>query len=115
MQNLMDTHYLMNNISIPKKVINLYTSYTLYPWSRYLNTDFTLDNCLFGYVKLTKNADPDRYKFSGYGIRFDSRSEFSLSDGSVGKNVIFFGADMRLYMYIDNKKKDILILGKGPT
>ena len=47
-----------NDISIPKKVINLYISYTLVPLQlRNLNTDFTLDNCLFGSVKLTKNAD----------------------------------------------------------
>ena len=25
--------------------------------------DFTLDNCLFGAVKLTKNADPDKYEY----------------------------------------------------
>ena len=53
-----------NNISIPEKVINLYISYTISPWLRYLNTDFTLNNCLFGSVKLTNNADPDKYKYS---------------------------------------------------
>ena len=37
-----------NNISIPKKVINLYISYTLNPQLTNLNTDFTLDNYLFG-------------------------------------------------------------------
>ena len=42
-------------------------------------------------------------------------SEFSFSDGSVGKNVIIFGVDMTSALYIDNKKKDIKILGKGPT
>ena len=33
----------------------------------------------------------------------------------MGKNVIIFGADMSLSVYIDNKGKDILILGEGPT
>ena len=42
-----------------------------------LNTDFTLNNCLFGSVKLTKNAEPDKFGYSGYGIGFDSHSEFS--------------------------------------
>ena len=28
------------------------------------NTDFTLVNCLFGSVKLTKNADLDKYKIA---------------------------------------------------
>ena len=32
-----------------------------------------------------------------------------------GKNVIIFGADMSLSMYIDNKNKDVFILGEGPT
>ena len=40
---------------------------------------------LIGSVKLTKNADLDKYKYSGYGIGFESRSEFSFTDGSVGK------------------------------
>ena len=103
------------NISIPKKVINLYISYTLNPWLRNLNIDFTLKNCLFGSVKLTKNADPDKYKYSGYEIGFDSRSEFSFTDGSVGKNVIIFGADISSSVQIDNENKDTLILGEGPT
>ena len=63
----------------------------------------------------TKIADPDECKFSGYGVGFDSRSEFLLSDGSMGKNVIIFGADMNSSVHIDNKGKDILILGEGPT
>ena len=104
-----------NNISIPKKVINLYISYMLNPWLRNLNTDFTLNNCLFGSVKLTKNADLDKYKYSGYGKGFDSHSECSFTDGSVGRDVIIFGADMSSSVRIDNKNKDILILGEGPT
>ena len=82
-----------NNIFIPKKVINLYISYILGPQLRNLNTYFTLCNCLFGSGSLTKNVDLDKYKNSGYGIGFDSDSEFSLSDDSVGKNVNIFGAD----------------------
>ena len=109
-------HYLIkNNISIPKKVINLYISYTLGSQLRNLNTDFTLGNCLFGSIKLTKNADLDKYKYTGYGIGFDSCSEFLFTDGSYGKSVIIFGADMSSSVHVDNKEKDILILGEGPT
>ena len=43
------------------------------------------------------------------------RSKFLLPDAGVGKNVITFGVNMCSSMYIDNNKKDILILGKGPT
>ena len=45
----------------------------------------------------------------------DSRSEFSLHVGRVGRNVIIFGVDIGSSVHIDNKKKDILILGIGPT
>ena len=47
----------------PNNVVNLFIVYQLDRWSRDLNTDFTLKNCSFGAVKLTKNADPDRYKY----------------------------------------------------
>ena len=42
-------------------------------------------------------------------------SEFSLPDASMGKNVIIFGVDMSSSVHIDNKKKDILIVGFGPA
>ena len=35
--------------------------------------------------------------------------------GSMDKNIIIFGVDMTSSVHLDNKKKDILILGKGPT
>ena len=108
-------HCLISNIYISKSVINLNISYTLTPWLRNLNTDFTLNNCLFGSAKLNKNADPDKYKYSCYSIRFDLLSEFLFTDGSMGKNVIILGAYMGLSVHIDNKEKDILILGEGPT
>ena len=69
-------HCLINNsISVPKKVINLYVSYILNPWLRDLNTTLTLNDCLFEFVKLTKNANLDKYKYSCYDVEFDSRSE----------------------------------------
>ena len=45
---------------------------------------------------------------------FDSRSEYSLPDGSMGKNVIIVGAYMSSSLHFDNKGKDILILGEEP-
>ena len=36
----------------------------------------TLENCLFGSVKSTKNTDIDKYGYSGYGIGFDRRGIF---------------------------------------
>ena len=70
---------------------------------------------MFGGVKLTKNAAPGKYSYSGYGIGFETRGQYSLPDGSIGKYVIIFEVDMSSSVHIDNKGKDILILGKGPT
>ena len=50
-----------------------------------------------------------------YSIGFDSHLEFLYTDGSYGKNVIIFGADVSSTVHVDNKGKDILILGEGPT
>ena len=71
-----------------------------------------LGNCLFGSVKLTKNDDLDKYKYSSHDIGLDSCSELSLPDGSMGKNVIIFGADMSSSLHTHNKGKDILLLGE---
>ena len=60
-----------------------------------------------GSVKLTKNANPDKYKYIGYGIGFDSHSEFSFADGSMEQNVIMFGAVLSSSVHIDNENKDI--------
>ena len=48
-------------------------------------------------------------------MRFYSRSDFLFTVGSYGKNVIIFGVDVNSSVDVDNKGKDILILGEGPT
>ena len=68
---------------------------------------------MFESAKLTKNADPNKYKYIGYGMGFDSCSEFLLTDGSYGKKFVIFEADKSSSMHVDNKGKDILILGEG--
>ena len=79
------------------------------------NNDPTLKNCLFCAVTLTKNADIDKYGHSGYGIGFDRRSSFSFPGGEFGQNILILGVNMSSSAHIDNKEKDILVLGKGPT
>ena len=64
----------------------------------------TLGNCLFGAVSLTKNADIDEHKYSGYGIGFDRLGEFSFVNG-LGKNCIIFGADLSSSSPDVNNKK----------
>ena len=69
---------------------------------------------MFGAVKLTKQVDVDQYKYSGYGVGFDRKRSYSIGD-DVGRNGITFEADVSSSSLIDNNKKHILILGKGPT
>ena len=86
------------------KVVNIYIVYELGASSSH-NNDPTLRNCLFGAVTLTKNADFDKYGYSGYGIRFDRRSSFSFPSGRFGQNVLLFGTDVSFSAHINNKKK----------
>ena len=67
-------------VFIPAKKYIKYFSDTIRieSWKANGMSDFTLDNCVFGSVKLTKNADPDKYKYSGYGIEFNFVQNFCL-------------------------------------
>ena len=96
------------------KVVNIYIVYELGASSSH-NNDPTLKNCLFGAVTLTKNADIDKYGYSGYGTGFDRKSSFSFRSSGFGQNEIIFAVDMSSSAHIDDKKNYILILGKEPT
>ena len=69
--------------------------YIVYEIERSVNISSypTLENCLFGVVKLTKYVDVDLYKYSGYGIGFDRKGFYSIGD-EIGRNAIIFGVDM---------------------
>ena len=103
-----------DHIFTHKKVVNIYIVYELVASSSH-DSDPTIKNCLSGAVTLTKNADIEKCKYSGYGIGFDRRSSFSFPSGGFGQNVLTFGADMSASFHIGSKKKDILLLGRGPT
>ena len=86
------------------KIVNIYIVYE-FNASGSNNSDPTLKNCLFGAVALTKNADIDKYGYSGYRTGFNRRSSFSFPGGGFGQNVLIFGADMSSPAHIDNKRK----------
>ena len=85
----------------------MYIVYESNLWNYVSSSDPTLRNSLFGAVKLVKNADIDKYKYSGYGIGFDIKGTFSVPTSGFGKNVIIFGADMSSSVHVDKKKKKI--------
>ena len=96
------------------KVVNIYIVYEIRE-SINISYYLTLENCFFGADTLTKNADIDKYKYSAYEIGFDRHGGFSSRGIGLGSNLIIFGEDMSSSTKIDNRKNDILILGKGPT
>ena len=97
-----------------KTIVNIYIVYeTLASSSN--NSNSILKNSLFGAFELTKNDDIDKYQYSGYKIGFNRRGSSSFPGGGLGQNVIIFGVNMSSSVHIDNKKKDISILGRGPT
>ena len=67
---------------------------------------------MFGAVKLTKNADPDKYSYSGHGIGFDSSLFSSYPGYDWTKTVVIF--DNISSAHTDNKKKCILVLVESP-
>ena len=85
-------------------MVNLFIVYQLGTWSQELNADFTIKDCLFESVKIIKNADTDKYSYSGYGIGFDSGSLFSVQNFDWGKNVVIFGVDMNELIFIIKEK-----------
>ena len=96
-----------------RKIVNIYIVYEISNSSNNNNNYRTLKNCSF--VSLTKNVYMDKCKFSEYGIRFDGHGSYSHPSGWTGRNLIILEVDMNSSTKIDNKKKDILILGMDPT
>ena len=83
------------------KIVNIYVVYQI--TNNYNDSNYpTVENCLFGSVKLTKNTNIDKYGYSGYGIGFDRRASFSIGN-DLGRNVIIFGVVMSLSLLIGNK------------
>ena len=75
-----------------RKIVSMYIIYEINK-NDSASSDPTLENCLFSAVSLTKNANIDKYKYSGYGIGFDWHGSYSHPSGGTGKNVMIFGID----------------------
>ena len=87
-------------------VINIYIAYKIE--SIFRVSDYTVQNALFGGVKITKNAtDTSKHKYEGYGICFDEGGTFSKENISNGRNVIIFGVHENSLVHTNNKANDI--------
>ena len=108
-------------INVSNNVINIYCVYKLDLIDFSKNNKFTIQNALFGAIKITKNANTSKYKYKGYGNCFDKSEEFTQvrKEGNFNhitsaRNVIILIADMSSDMskHANNKANNIYVMGK---
>ena len=93
-------------------IVNIYIVYLIDPISNSRNTDYTLQNALFGGVKITKNAtNTSKHKYEGYGICFDEGGTFSKRGIINGKNALIFGVHENSLVHANNKVNNINVMG----
>ena len=94
-------------------VLNIYIVYKLDPINFSMNTDYTIQNALFGAIDIVENSsESSRNKYEGYGICFDEDGSFTSGNITNDKNVLIFGADMSFSSHCTIKANDIYVLGK---
>ena len=127
---LKGSHFQQNNLLtsdndhvINTNVINIYIVYKLDPIASSRDKIFTMQNALFGAMKITKNAtDNSKNNYKGYVICFDERSEFghTITEGGFSHttdagNVLIFGADMSFSVHATNRANQIYLMHTGLT
>ena len=118
---LQGNHFQQNKVVIPNNnnVINIYVVYKLDPISSTRNTDYTIENALFGAMKITKNTDSSKNNYTGNVIYFDEGGQFghTVKKGNFNritnaKNVIIFGVDTSSSIHATNRANNIYVMGK---
>ena len=93
-------------------IVNIYIVYLIDPISNSRNTDYKIQNALFGGVKITKNAtDTSKHKYEGYGICFDEGGTFSKLGINNGRNILIFGVHENALVHANNKANNIYVMG----
>ena len=112
-------YFKQDPITIPNNVINIYVVYKLDPISSTRNTDYTIQNVLFGAMKITKNTDSSKNNYTSYGLCFDEGGEFghTVRQDNFGrvtnaKNVRIFGVDTSSSIHTTNRANNIYVMGK---
>ena len=90
-------------------VVNIYIAYKLDPVRFSRNTDYTIQNALFGATKITKNTDSSNIKGEVFVLM--KAVSFTSANITNGKNVLIFGADMSFF-HSTKKSNNIYVLGK---
>ena len=112
-------YFEQDPITIPNNLINICVVYELDPISSTRNTDYTIQNALFGAMKFTKNTNSSKNNYTGYGLCFDEGGEFgqTVKQGNFNrttnaKNVIIFGVDTSSSIHATKRANNIYVMGK---
>ena len=62
------------------KIVNVYIVYDLDAWPKIPLRNITLKNCLFAVTNIVKHTDKRMYVYSGWGIAFDGKDEWSFGN-----------------------------------
>ena len=100
--------------------VNIYIVYRLNPISSTRNTDYSIQNALFGAMKITKNTDYSKNNYTGYDLRFDEGAKFThtkregnFDHTTAARNVIIFGVDMSFSVHGTNIANNIYVMGEA--
>ena len=107
LQNLQEAASDKTVTFTPRNVVNLFIVYILDACSQDVNTDFTLKDCYFGTVKLSKHVYPDKSSYSGCSIAFDSLSLLSYPGFDLEKRLLFLEQTI-IHQYI------LIIIKRSP-
>ena len=122
---LQGNHFQQNNVLtssndhvVNNNVVNIDIVYKLDPLASTRDTNFTIQNALFGAMQIAKNAtDNSKNNYKGYGICFDEGSEFghTITEGgrshtTDARNVLIFGADMSFSVHATNRANNIYLM-----
>ena len=115
---LQGSHFQQNNIStsnndhvINNNVINIYIVYELDPIASTRDDTFTVQNALFGAMRITENFNTSKYAYKGYGICFDEGGMFSEGSINNGRNVFIFGVHENSVIHSNDKANNIYVIG----
>ena len=95
-------------------IFNFYIVCELNNWPRNPTYNFPAKNCLFGRVKLVKNAIKSKVIYDGRPITFDGESSYSFGN-DFDRNVVIFVVDNSSSSHTKNRKNNFSVFGEGPA
>ena len=102
-------YYKQSKLTKPNNnnVINVYIVYKLDPVSNTREDTFTVQNALFGGIKLTINTDTSNISMKDMVYVLMTGGMFSMGNITDGRNVLFFGVHENSVIHSNNKANNI--------